>query len=334
MMTRAPRVSVGLPVFNGEQFIEEALNSLLLQTFDDFELIISDNASTDKTQQICRMYAAQDQRIRYYRSEHNLGAAWNYNRVFELAVGEYFKWAAHDDICAPEYLNRCVAVLDREPRVVLCYPRTTIINEHSKRIEDYVDGLNLRSPKPHERYAQYHNRYRAPGECNAVFGLIRADALSTTPLIGNYVSSDQILLGELALRGEICEIPEHLFFRRDHPQTSVRANRPRKARAVWFDPAAKGKIQMARWRWLSEYLSSIRRVRMSWQEKTRCYFQVGKWAVWNRKKLIKELITAFKFLLLSLPGPIKRSIRSTVRFSRMCANAIGRVLQGNHKRSS
>lgn len=324
-----PNVSIGMPVYNGERFLKEAVDSILAQTFSDFEVIISDNASTDGTSEICRSYAAQDQRVRYYRSEQNLGAAWNYNRVFELAAGEYFKWAAHDDLCALEYLERCVAVLDNEPAVVLCYPRTVIIDENGNRIGDYVDDLNLRSPKPHERYAHYHNRYRTPGECNAVFGLMRANTLGTTPLIGNYVSSDQILLGELALLGEIYEIPEPLFFRRDHPQTSVRANRPRKARAAWFDPAAKDKIQLARWRWFFEYLSSIRRVRMRWQEKTRCYFQVCKWAYWNRQKLIKELIKALKFVLLSLPGPVKQSLRSTLRYSGRFMNAIGRALRGN-----
>ena len=330
MNSQRPRVSIGVPVYNGERFLEEALNSILMQTFRDFEVIISDNASTDGTPEICQAYAARDRRVRYYRSEQNFGAAWNYNRVFELATGEYFKWAAHDDLCAPEYLEQCAAVLDRKPAVVLCYPRTIIIDENGKHIGDYIDGLDLCSPKPHERYAHYHNRYRTPGECNAVFGLIRADALGTTPLIGNYVSSDKILLGELALLGEFFEIPEHLFFRRDHPQTSVRANPAQKARAAWFDPAAREKIQLTRWRWFFEYLSSIGRVRMTWQEKMRCYLQVGKWALWNWRKLRNELIRALKHLLLSLPRPIGQPIESALRYSWRLLNALGRALRGNH----
>ena len=99
-----PRVSIGLPVYNGENFLEFALDSILGQTFQDFELIISDNASTDATESICRRYAAKDSRIRYYRNPNNQGAAQNYNRVFALARGEYFKWAAHDDVCKPNYL--------------------------------------------------------------------------------------------------------------------------------------------------------------------------------------------------------------------------------------
>ena len=114
-----PRVTVGVPVFNGELFVAETLNSLLKQTFSDLEIVISDNASTDRTQEICRAYAARDWRVRYYRNDVNRGAAWNHNRVFELARGEFFKWSAADDLCAPEFLTLCVAALDRDPAAVM-----------------------------------------------------------------------------------------------------------------------------------------------------------------------------------------------------------------------
>jgi glycosyltransferase involved in cell wall biosynthesis len=324
-----PRVSIGMPVYNGERFLKEALHSILAQTFEDFELIISDNASTDGTQKICQAYAAQDRRIRYYRNEQNLGAAWNYNRVFELSTGEYFKWVAYDDLYASEYLERCVEVLDHHPAVILCYPRTTIIDEHGKRIEDYFDGLNLRSPRPHQRYAHYHNRFRSGGKCNAVLGVIRASILRMTPLIKNYVSSDKILLGELALLGEFYEIPEHLFFRRDHPQTSVRANPRSEGRAAWFDPSNRREIQLPRWRWFFEYLSSIKRVRMSACEKIRCYMQMGRWVLWNWRRLRGELIIAAKHILRPLPGPIKRPIKHLLRYSRKFMEAVGRALHAN-----
>ncbi len=123
-----PRVSVGLPVYNGENFIKDALDSILAQTFEDFELIISDNASTDGTQQICRQYTSKDQRIRYIRNDGNIGASKNFNQVFELSSGEYFKWIAHDDLCAPEFLERCVEVLDQDPSIVLCFARPKAID--------------------------------------------------------------------------------------------------------------------------------------------------------------------------------------------------------------
>ena len=110
-----PRVTLGVPVFNGGPFLPETLDSLLNQTFSDLEVVISDNASTDRTEEICRAYAARDPRVRYYRNDVNRGAAWNHNRVFELARGEFFKWSAADDLCAPEFLTLCVAALDRDP---------------------------------------------------------------------------------------------------------------------------------------------------------------------------------------------------------------------------
>jgi len=294
MCADKPRVSIGLPVFNGENYLEEALDSILAQTYSDFELIISDNASTDRTEEICRVYAARDDRIRYFRNETNLGAAKNYNRVFELSSGEYFKWAAHDDLCAPEYLERCVEILDREPDVVLCYPRTSIIDEHRRLVENYFDGFNLRSPKPHERFRDF---FCTPGLCNPIHGLIRASILKRTLLIGSYPDSDRVLLGELALLGQFYEVPERLFFRRDHPQRSARANPDLDERVVWFDPARKGQIQLPRWRWFFGYLLAIKRVRLSWYEKLCCYVLMGRWVRWHWRKLKDDLMRAAKRIL-------------------------------------
>jgi glycosyltransferase involved in cell wall biosynthesis len=281
-------------VFNGENYLDEALDSILAQTYSDFELIISDNASTDRTEEICRAYAARDERVRYFRNETNLGVAKNYNRVFELSSGEYFKWAAHDDLCAPEYLERCVEILDREPDVVLCYPKTSIIDEHGEFVRNHFDGFNLRSAKPHERFRDFLHVH---GLCNPIVGLIRARTLERTPLIGSYLSPDRVLLGELALRGKFYEVPERLFFRRDHPQRSMRANPDLDERLAWIDPARGGQIQLPRWRWLFEYLLAIRRVRLGWYEKLLCYVQMGRWVRWHWRKLKDDLVRAAKQIL-------------------------------------
>lgn len=106
-----PLVSIGMPVYNGERYIRQALDSLLAQDYANFELIISDNVSTDGTQGICLEYAARDERIRYYRNETNLGALRNFNRVFELSSGKYFMWAAHDDVWNPAYVQEVLALL-------------------------------------------------------------------------------------------------------------------------------------------------------------------------------------------------------------------------------
>ena len=293
-----PRVSIGLPVYNGENFLQKTLDSLLQQTFEDFELIICDNASTDGTSAICREYATKDSRIRYYRNEQNFGAAPNYNKTFNLAQGEYFKWAAHDDLCAPEYLQECVEILDSNPSVVLSYSQTQLIDSYNHPIEPYFyDDLHLRLPEPHKRFGRYHEvmfygsyKHR---KITPIFGLIRADVLRKTRLIGSYIASDWVLLSELALLGEYHEIPKKLFLRREHFQRSTKAHHAIQDRAIWFDVSNQGKILLPGWRLLFEFLWVIWRVPINWQEKIYCCIELRKWFFskwWGWKRMIKDLI--------------------------------------------
>src|SRR5260370_42328257 len=110
-----PRVSIGMPGYNGAKYVRRSVQSVLAQDYEDFELLISDNASTDETESICRELAERDGRIRYFRNERNVGASQNFNKVFRLASGTFFKWAAPDDGCHPTMLLRRVAVLERSP---------------------------------------------------------------------------------------------------------------------------------------------------------------------------------------------------------------------------
>jgi glycosyltransferase involved in cell wall biosynthesis len=308
MLNPRPRVSIGLPVYNGERFLRETLEAIAAQTFRDFELIISDNASMDGTHAICQEYAARDSRIRYYRNDQNLGATRNYNRVFELARGEYFKWAAHDDLFGPSFLEQCVQILDQHPSVVLCYAKSRVIDEHGRDLRDDPVDLNLRAPRPHQRYVAYHRRFRAHRNCNPVFGLIRAETLRQTPQIGNYVASDEVLLGELALRGEFYELPEFLFWRREHPNMSVKAYNI-KHRLVWFDPARQDQLHLLVWRWLFEQVFAVHRVPMRWVEKLACYVELAKWMPRNWRKLYNEVILSAKHMFRPLPGVIKRPVK-------------------------
>ena len=138
-----PRVTIGLPVYNGETYLREAIESLLSQSFEDFELIISDNASTDGTRTICEQYAELDPRVLYDRCETNFGARRNYNRLVAMARGEYFKWAAHDDNCYPDFLAECVVALGRDPDAVVCYPTTHLIDDKGEVMSEYRNGLDL-----------------------------------------------------------------------------------------------------------------------------------------------------------------------------------------------
>jgi glycosyltransferase involved in cell wall biosynthesis len=127
-MNEVPRLSIGLPVYNGEKFLAESIESLLGQTYEDFELIISDNASTDCTADVCRRYARQDPRIRYIRQRQNIGSAPNHNFVIEQARGELFKHASHDDLYARNLVELCVSALDEYPQVVLAHSWSAVID--------------------------------------------------------------------------------------------------------------------------------------------------------------------------------------------------------------
>ena len=287
MINHKPRLSIGLPVFNGDDYLEETLDTILAQTYTDFELIISDNASTDKTEEICRGYAARDERVRHLRNDTNLGACPNFNRVFELATGEYFKWAAYDDLCAPDYLEHCVEVLDNEPSVVISHPKTRLIDQHGNHVRDYDDYLDFRSPRPHERFRDY--LFRPAGMWNAIYGVIRARELRKTPLLGSYVSPDRVLLGELVLRGEIHQVPKRLFFRRRHPRLSWLANPTHSAYANWTDTANRGKIQLpTTWKHFLEYLKAIRHVRLNRYEQARCYLYLTVWLSRSQVRTVRR----------------------------------------------
>ena len=215
MQVHEPRVSVGMPVYNAERYLCDAIDSVLAQTYADFELIISDNGSTDGTEDICRSYEARDKRVRYISSATNRGISWNFNRVVHLAAGEYFRWQCYDDMCRPQLLERCVEVLDCRPDVVLAFGQT-LLRDEGGADTPYDEGLSLTSPSPYIRFKQFLWHYRYGALCNVLYGLMRTSVLRQTRLIARFVDSDVVLIGDLALRGAFHEIPEPLFVRRIH----------------------------------------------------------------------------------------------------------------------
>lgn len=298
-------MSIGLPVYNGEKFIKEAIDSLLAQTFEDFELIISDNASTDKTEEICRAYAAKDQRIRYYRNEKNIGCARNFNRVFELSSGEYFKWAAHDDLHACDFLMKCVEVLDQDPTLILCHSKVYFIDEHGKFLQNYDIQLQTDLPKPHQRFHELLTTHL----CYQCYGVIRASALRMTPPMGSYGAADAIFLLRLGLLGRFYEIPEYLFFARSHSEQSLSMFFPNYLSftnkntqkslislpdfyeyAVWFDSANEGKVLFPHWRIFWEYVISVWQVKLNLYERICCYISLLKQFKGTEYLLIQDLL--------------------------------------------
>lgn len=272
-MSNTPHVSIGVPVYNGEKYIEEALDSALAQSFEDFEVVIVDNASTDRTPEICKRYAAWDQRVHYYRNEENLGQTANVNRAARLARGTYYRQLHDDDYLHPECIAACVDVLDHEPSVVLCHTDTKVIDEHGQPTDEGKPmDFHLRSSSPRERFEKYLAQcYPYPGLMNVVFGLIRRKVLLRTPLEKSYPHGDIVLYGELSLHGEFHVVSETLFMRRDHPDRSMRALADEEELAIWRDPSSANTAIMPRWRALIDLLAAVRRAPISSAEKLRCY---------------------------------------------------------------
>jgi glycosyltransferase involved in cell wall biosynthesis len=288
-------VSLGLPVHNGERFLEQALRSLVDQSFRDFELIISDNASTDRTASICRSFAARDDRIRYVRSDVNLGAAANFNRAFYLSSGRYFKWAAHDDVCGRDFLLRCVESLDRDPSVVLSHPVPVRIDEDGRWVRTIPSRLTVNSPTPSVRFG---NVMRKSNWCLPIFGLIRREALAITQLMTG-VGSDHVLLAQLSLHGRFHEVTEPLFFHRHHEDRYVRSYGTVREKASWWDPAWKRKSAVPKWNQLAGYVAAVNGAPISAKERTRCYVHISLWAMRSARPLAADLVA---WPLQAVPG--------------------------------
>jgi glycosyltransferase involved in cell wall biosynthesis len=278
-----PRVSIGLPVYNGANYLREALDAILSQTYEDFELIISDNASTDATGEICRELAASDSRIRYIRHETNSGAAPNFNFVFREARGEFFKWAAHDDLIAPEFIETCVAALDADTSAVLAFPMVYRIDETGRMIAPYQHPLKFDSRSAGDRFSQLVQFHRFA--CYEIFGLIRTGALKETALIGSYSNGDGVLLAHLGLMGRFALVPKPLFFPRRHPDQSQRYIRDKRRYDEWFDRTNAAKRRLPYWRMIGEYEKAVRAERMGAFDKLVCYACLARQTVLIWRKL-------------------------------------------------
>lgn len=269
-----PRVTIGLPVYNGENYLGETLDALLAQTYHDFHLVISDNASTDGTEEICRAAAKRDQRVRYLRQDHNLGAAPNYNAVFDQSTSELFMWATHDDLKYPAYVARCVEALDQHPYAVLAYARFEEIDELGRRGAAADPRPELESEDVAVRLERVITRQDPRWPRNntyPIFGVIRSAAIAAGKPHGGYPGSDRVFLAELALRGPFVEVPDILMGYRFHEQQSMAAATGEGSnRAAWFDTARAGKPGWPNWRRQRELFDAIARAPLSAADRRRC----------------------------------------------------------------
>ena len=285
------RVSVGLPVYNGERYLRIAIESILAQTYQDFEFIISDNASTDKTEQICREYARSDNRIRYHRNEKNIGAPRNFNLVFNLSHGEYLKWATCDDHVAPEMIEKCLAVMDSNPDVVLCFPNAKLIDAEGIFIENYDDVLHLQDPIASRRFIQLIQQI---GLAHQHLGLIRSAALKKTMLHGIFTAADINFLAELSLYGKFYRLPEYLLFRRFHPGSSSWDRSDQKRQVTWTDPGRGNRIGLDYWKSTWNFFEAVRRSPIPVRQKVEAWRFLCHRAYWHKRILWRELIDPFR----------------------------------------
>jgi glycosyltransferase involved in cell wall biosynthesis len=278
-------LSIGLPVYNSERHVRASLDSLLAQTFQDFELIISDNASTDGTEAICREYANRDRRIRYHRAPVNVGAPQNYRRVFELSSSEYFKWHTSDDLVASTFVERCMDAIASDPGIVLAYSKTELVDGEGQYLSDVEQDIALASDRPSARFRKVHGNL---GFCNVIYGVIRRDILSRTPLLGSYPDSDRVLIAELALHGLFYEVPEVLFSRRMHAG-AYSSQQNVEERLRFYNPQTTRRVAFVRTRGLWEYARAVRRSPISVAEKARLGVYLLRVTNWERQSLAEEV---------------------------------------------
>jgi len=280
-----PLVTIALPVYNGENYLREAIGSVLKQTFQDFEFLLLDNASTDATPDICREAVARDPRVRHFRADENRGLAWNNNRAVDLARGSYLMWISHDDALAEHYVSRCVEALDHGPDVVLSFTNSNIIDANGKQTAQVSNRFDNTTPS-----SRFRSLLRKQTCCDAMYGLIRVEALKKTGLHGYFAGSDLVFLCEMALHGRFALIPEFLFMRRQHPEaTGFRYHSTREITLI-FDPRKAGKFFLPCLLKTRGFLDALRRARLPWKERVQCHGLMCMWLWSQKRELFEEIV--------------------------------------------
>jgi glycosyltransferase involved in cell wall biosynthesis len=204
--TQIPMVSVGLPVFNSEATVGKAIESILSQTYHDFELIISDNASTDNTEAICMKYCALDSRIRFIRQEENIGAGNNFQLVFSQARGTYFMWAAADDTRTANFIEQTVFVLENNSNCV--FSSTANCFEGQEKSVERHQNFELKGSL-YSRLTRFFDICWNSHGC--FYSMIRKSALNEAHYIEEkYLAADWAVIVSLLVQGEFCRAKDGL----------------------------------------------------------------------------------------------------------------------------
>jgi glycosyltransferase involved in cell wall biosynthesis len=282
----APRVTIGVPVYNGERYLGEALASAAGQTGADIEVLVLDNASTDATADIAQDFVRRDARFHYRRHATNIGPVANYNALVGLARAPLFKWLPADDRMEPGFIQACVAALDADPRVVLATTRLEMIGidgeplpadpsgryrlaAAGERVPDRPSIADLVAlPQPVDRFRNVLYGMFGMQISTYMYGVIRTDVLRRTGLEGAYPGGDKVLLAELVLHGPFREVPQTLWGCRIHPQHLGGLD------PAVLEGALRGRrsprIRRMRVDQLLGYLGGIRRAPIGWGERAGC----------------------------------------------------------------
>jgi len=283
-----PLVSIGLPVYNGENRLRNTIESLLSQDYKNLELIISDNGSTDQTPDICHVYANKDKRVRYYRQASNKGASWNFKNVFDLSTGEYFMWAGHHDFWRPDFIRICKEVLDVDRGVVLCYTEIHRIDEKGDMHEIAPEHHDTRGLSMAKRVGHIVGTVR---NCDMIYGLFRASVLKQCRLGLTCIGPDHVLLMEASLCGSIAEISKPGFLRYERKNTESGYIGIGQT-LMRLDPnAANRKNIRPFWEWGLEHLYGIYESKIPAFKKS-CLILIVAYAFWGRfsRLLLRELV--------------------------------------------
>ncbi len=290
-----------MPIFNGERYVSEAISSILDQSYLDLELVICDNASTDRTEEICRRFARADRRVRYYRNPTNIGAHPNYNRTYELANGTYFKWVPHDDVLHKDYLSACVAALEANPDAVVCQTQLDFIDEAGGPLGTCgTDLVGAQQKEPHLRFA---TAVLKPHNCYEVMGLFRRAVLRDSILLMSFHGADRALIAELTLRGRFLHVAQPLLRVRDHKDRYTRSRTKPKERAAWHDARLKGRHSFPTWRLYREYWAMLFRAKLAASKKALAVLPLLQWwfVNWNAARMVVDL------LAVVVPGIVGRA---------------------------
>lgn len=286
------RITVGMPTYNAETHIAESIESILGQSLTDLQLLISDNASEDGTESVCRDYASRDNRINYVRQSKNLGATENYNFVCRQANSEYFKWHSSNDFCTSETVEKCVGVLDDNPGVVLCYPPTKLFQQSYEDATDYDDKLLVDEDSPVARFFHVIDNMALN---NVMNGVVRTKSLQSTSLIREFFYADRNMVAELALIGKIVPAEGCNFYRRMDAESATHLKSEKEVLAH-FDPSWKRPLSFTNWRIFSAYLSSLMRSRVGIRTNVRALSMLGRRAWWSKSELWQDVTTEIHYM--------------------------------------